>query len=534
MKKIINYFLGLSLVAVLFTACTNYLDINKDPNYPATASTPLLFASGTTWSASVLGADVQLTGALWAQQYAQNNTSQQYTTIDQYNLANNSGYFTRYWSSVYAGALPDLKRAISQSETEGAWNYWLAAKVLTAFNYNMLVSLYEKIPFSQALLGDANLTPVFDDPKAVDAGIIAILDAAIAKKADALGLPSSMDMGVKDMVFGLDATGKVINSNATAINQWVKFAKTLKLKILMRDFATNQAAIQALLTEGDLLATDAKMTQFVDAENKSNPLYENYRRKLNTTSNIRISETLVAYLKNFNDPRLAAFCEPATQYIKAGATASKDSLKTVPKSLAPYYRGVDQGSYGISALSSTVFPQACSSRAVLAATDPVYFVSAVESNFLQAEAWARLGNPANAKISYDLAVKGAFSRWGFNGTPFVAAGGAYAFNATDLPSMLNSILMQKWVSSTRTDAWNAFFDICRTGIPALGTQPVTDLARIANMNASYVIGTLAPSLGSVLIAGHFPYRFLLPKTSSDYNPNTPAVIPLDTKMWWHK
>jgi len=531
MKKIINYFLGLSLVAVSFTACTNYLDINKDPNYPATASTPLLFASGTTWSASILGCDVQLTGALWAQQYAQNNTSQQYTTIDQYNLANNSSYFTRYWQSVYAGALPDLKRAISQSETDRAWNFWVGAKVMTAFNYNMLVSLYEHIPFTEALMGDAKLTPKFDDPKAVDAGIIAILDDVVAHKDSALKLTSAM--GSKDMLFGKDALGNEV-SNATAINQWIKFAKTLKLKVLMRDFTTNIKAIQDLLTEGDLLTTDARMTQFVDAENKSNPLYENDRRKLNTTSNIRASATLIAFLKNYNDPRIAYFAEPTIQYLKPGATAAKDSLKTVPASLAPYYRGVDQGSYGISALSSTVFPQGCSSRAVLSAVDPVYFSSAVESYFLQAEAWVRIGNVANAKAAYDLAVKGAFSRWGLNGSAFVAVGGAYEFKVGDLNAMLTSILMQKWVSTTRTDSWNSFFDICRTGIPVLGTQSVTDLTRIANMNPSYVIGTLAPSLGSVLVAGHFPYRFLLPKTSSDYNPNTPAVIPLDTKMWWHK
>jgi hypothetical protein len=531
MKKIINHLLGLFLVAALFTACTNYLDINRDPSYPATASTPLLFASGTAWSGSVLGCDVQLTGALWAQQYAQNNTSQQYTTIDQYNLANNSSYFTRYWSSVYAGALPDLKRVISQSETEGAWNYWLAAKVMTAFNYNMLVSLYEKIPFTEALMGDANLTPKFDDSKAVDAGIIAMLNEAIAKKADAAAIGTKM--GSKDMVFGKDASGKEIE-NAANIDLWVKFAKTLKLKILMRDFSTNQAAIQTLLTEGDLLTTDAKLTQFTDAENKSNPLYENDRRKLNTTSNIRVSATLVAFLKAYNDPRIAAFCEPATQWLKPGATAATDSLKNVPAALAPYYRGVDQGSYGVSTFSSNVFPQSVHSRAVLAATDPVYFASAVESYFLQAEAWARIGNIANAKAAYNLAVKGAFSRWSLDGSAFIAAGGAYEFNSSSTDAMLNSILIQKWISSTRTDSWNAFFDICRTGIPALGTQSVTDLSRIAVYNSNYVVGTLTPSLGSVLLAGQFPHRFLLPKTSSDYNPNTPAVIPLYQKMWWHK
>ena len=520
MKKIINYLMGISLVAVLTTACTDYLDINKDPSYPATASTPLLFASGTTWSASVLGADVQLTGAYWAQHYSQNNTSQQYTTIDQYNLANNNTYFSRYWSSIYAGALPDLKRAISQADAAGDWNYWLAAKVLTAFNFNMLVSLYEKVPYTEALMGDANLTPKFDESKAVDTKLIALLDEAIAKKDQATALGS---MATKDMVYGGD------------IAKWVKFAKSLKLKIMMRDFTANQTAIQALLTEGDLLTADAKLTQFTDAENKSNPLYENDRRKLNTTSNIRVSATLIAYLNANKDSRIGAFAEPVTQMIQAGATAKDDKIIDVPANLAPYYRGMDQGTYGKEPFSVTAnFPLTVHSRALLAATDPVYFMSAAECLFMQAEAWARIGNVANAKTAYDTAVKAAFTRWGKDGSAYVAAGGAYEFKSTSTDAMLKSILMQKWVSSVRTDSWNAFLDINRTGIPALGNQLVSDVSRLALFNANYVVGNLTPSLGSVLLAGEYPKRFLFPKTSSDYNPNTPAVIPLQTKMWWQK
>ena len=45
--------------------------------------------------------------------------------------------------------------------------------------------------------------------------------------------------------------------------------------------------VKALLDEGDLLSVDAKMDCFQDLENKSNPLYENDRRKLNSTVNIR-------------------------------------------------------------------------------------------------------------------------------------------------------------------------------------------------------------------------------------------------------
>lgn len=519
MKKIVNYLMGISMTAILFSACTDYLDINKDPSYPATASTPLLFASGTTWSGAVLGSDVQLVGAYWSQHYAQSNTSQQYTTIDQYNLAYNNNYFSRYWSSIYAGALPDLKRVISQSETEGLWNYWVAAKIMTAFDYNMLVSLYEKVPFKEALMGDANLTPVFDESKSIDAGIIAMLDAAIAKSTDAAALPS---MEKKDMVFSGD------------IAKWISFAKSLKLKIYMRDFATNRTAIQALLTEDKLLTSDAKLTQFTDAENKSNPLFENDRRKLNTTSNIRASATLVAFLKANNDTRISAFAEPTTQMLLAGATAAADKLVDVPANLAPYYRGMDQSVYGTEAFDASKLPVSAHSRAVLAATDPVYFMSIVECNFLKAEAWARLGDAANAKIAYDAAVKGAFTRWAKDGSPFVAAGGAYEFKSTNLDAMLNSIMMQKWVSSVRTDSWNAFFDINRTGIPALGTQMVTDVTRIALPNANYVVGTLVPPYTSVLLAGQYPKRFLFPKTSSDYNPNTPKIIPIYEKMWWNK
>lgn len=521
MKKIIRK-LGLLLLAVTAVSCNDFLDVNRDPYYPAEASTPLLFTSATGWSAAVLGSDVQLTGALWAQHYSQNNTSQQYNTIDVYNLANSSSYFSRYWSSLYSGALPDLKLAIEQAEKKGEWNYWLASKVMMAYDYNMLVSLFEQVPCSEALQGNANTTPKYDDSKSVDVVILALLDSAINKQALAKAMPTLM---TKDMVYSGDIT------------KWVKLAKTLKLKVLMRDFTTNSAAIQTLLTEGDLMVADAKLSQFSDAENKSNPLFENDRRKLNTTMNIRVSATLVEFLKRNNDPRIASFCEPVTQYIKPGATAAKDSLKPVPSS--PYYRGLDQGSYGNGVLSSTVFPPTVHSRAVLAATDPVYFMSAAESAFMQAECWARLGNAVKAKTHYDNAVTLSFSRWStptatISAAPFIATGGAYEFKSATLNDMLNSILMQKWVSSVRTDSWNAFFDICRTGIPAMGTQTVTDMSRISQINSSYVVGTLAPSLGSVLLTGQYPHRFLFPKSSSDYNPNTPAIVPLYQKMWWHK
>jgi hypothetical protein len=148
-----------------------------------------------------------------------------------------------------------------------------------------------------------------------------------------------------------------------------------------------------------------------------------------------------------------------------------------------------------------------------------------------------LGNTAQAKASYDAGVNAAFTRWGYNtAATFTGAGGAYEFISTDLNSMLKCILTQKWVATTRCNSWDAFFDINRTGIPALGDQTANRTDASATQNPDYVLGTLAPSIGSVLPAGDYPRRFLFTKSSSDYNSHAPKAddYPIGMKMWWHK
>ena len=507
-KNIISLLILLMMVNLL--SCTDFLDINKDPRYPADADTKMLFASGVAWSASRLGRDGQLVCEIWTQHYTQSNSANQYKPIDYYNMANNAGEPTAIWNAMYRGAIADFKIAIAQAEEADEWNYWLASKVMTAFDFHLMASFWEKIPFTEAVQGEDALEPKYDEGKEVDAGIIALLDEAIAKKADANAIKS---MEENDFVFGGN------------IDNWVKFAKTLKLKIFMRDFAANQTAIQALLNEGDLLTTaDARMTGFVDQTNYSNPLYEADRRALNTSANLRGSATLITYLNTYNDPRVADFFEPAVTELDGRTPAPANT-----------YRGLDQGS--ADDFNQSQFPTNAHSRARLAATDPVYFLSVSDCYFLQAEAYARLNNPTLAKERYNAGVNAAFTRWGYStAATFTGAGGAYEFNAANLDAMLNCILTQKWISTTRCNSWDAFFDINRTGIPALGSESVNLEATPVVPNPDYVVGMLTPSMGSVLPKGEYPRRFLFTKSSSDYNSNTPNAdeYPLTKKMWWHK
>ncbi|WP_407426902.1 SusD/RagB family nutrient-binding outer membrane lipoprotein [Arcticibacter sp.] len=495
MKKI--YSIALLLLFVLTqTACKKTLDINDaDPNYVGDADPKYLLPSGITFSASKIGGDLQLVGSFWSQHYTQNNNSSQYRTLDSYNLTISS--YNSTWNNLFGGALKDLKLTMQKSEAQGLWNYYVAAEVMSAFDYHILNDFYGAVPIKAGLDYDNNPQPVYDDSKEANVQILAMLDDAISKVPQAAALPA---MGNEDFLF----TGDMDN--------WRKFAKSLKLKILMRDFAANSAQIQTLLTENDLLETDAKMDVFVDSENKSNPLFEQDRRKLNTAANMRASNTLLTFLLENNDPRVAAFYEETVESQSEGSTW-------------PKYAGIEQGNYGLTQSATQ------SSRAVVLPTDAVFFMSAAEVSFLKAEAYARLNEAGSAKSNYDNGVILAFERWNSATSPmsaasFIAPGGEYAFNGGSVDAMVEQIIQQKWVAAARSQAWDSFFDQNRTGYPRVSSVPTTD--------PTYVPGRYTISVTSVIAAGQLPRRLLFPKSSSDYNPNAPKVVPITEKMYWHK
>lgn len=501
MKKI--FIIAIVTFALFATSCEKMLDINENPNYPVSASADLSLASGEVFITSAIGGDLHLIGSMWSQFYAQHTGSNQYTNIDSYNLPNSSSYITRSWSLLYAGALPDLENVINKSAEEKEWNLWVQGQTLKAFTYHILVDFYGEVPFTDANKG-IPVNPKYNTGREVNAGIIDILNLVIAKKADALTAESLL----------LDSRRKsdlILNGD---IATWVQFAKTLKLKILLRDYAGNKTEIDALIAEGDLLSTDVAFGKFTDKENNSNPLFENDRRKLNTTNNLRASSTLAIYLNANNDPRKDIF------FIKSYSFSHPEEDELPIDTIV----GLPQGGYTIGSAWSSI-----SSKAIIEATDPVYLMSAAESHFLQAECLVLDNKNADAKVQYDLGVKAAFSQWDLDATPFIALTGAYYFDSaiSSKDSLLELIWRQKWISAVRSEAWNSFFEINRTGYPVYGT--------VDSRKDTYIVGNLAPSINSVLPENEFPRRLIYPKSSTDFNPNAPKVsIPMQTRMWWHK
>ena len=70
-----------SCLLMATTACSDYLDINQNPEYPTEASSSTLLPSGIAGVASIVGGTYELYGSMWSQQCTQGHTSNQYNTL---------------------------------------------------------------------------------------------------------------------------------------------------------------------------------------------------------------------------------------------------------------------------------------------------------------------------------------------------------------------------------------------------------------------------------------------------------------------
>ncbi|MGN0189975.1 MAG: SusD/RagB family nutrient-binding outer membrane lipoprotein [Candidatus Cryptobacteroides sp.] len=464
MKKYISIFL---LAAVLgLTGCREWLDINTNPNYVSEADAALLMPSAQLQTADKVGYELALIGHFWSQYVVQNKTSNQYLTVMNYDLTFSSSYFSHPWSYEYSRILPALKTILDETDgVEGKSNYALEAKTLLAYNLYLLTSLYDKVAYKEGPLSDEFFaSPHFETGEEMQEILLGILDEIRNMDPDLAETDEAANPSTgSDMIFAGDTEG------------WFQFANTLYLKLLMRDFSKNKSKIEALLAEDDFLASDAKFDHFLDATNKSNPLYESDRRQLNTTNNILCCSDILNVLSS-SDPRLEN-----------------------------YYEGGAAGSiYG-----QTGDPAVCN-KLKLDATDPVCFSTVEEVYFLKAEAYARLNNSAKAKENYENAISASFERWGCSGADAFLAGD-YAFSAGTSEAMVEQIINHKWASNVRCMPIESWFDRNRTGYPSAST--ITDFSGSLDSRA---------------------VRFYFPEGSQLYNENAPEVEELTAKMWWHK
>ena len=469
------------------TACQKELDINQDPNNPSTsqATVPLLFPAAEISAASAIGGELAIIGMLWSEYTAQDVSSSQYRNFDSYNVVSTD--LNTDYNQLYTGALNDIQLILEKTRASQDWNYNLIATVLKVYVYQVLVDLYDQVPYTEALQGTGNLQPKFDNGSDIYTGILASLDSAMNQDFTAT---TNTIPGPEDYFFNGDMT------------KWMAFANTLKLKMFLRMVnskpAEAEAGIKSLYDANvEFLAEDAAITQWTATPNKQNPFFAQNVFALNTPDNLKASVTFISWLKLNNDPRIV-------QYFGTSSPV-----------------GIDQGNFLSNDAvykTSTTFEQA--------PTDPVQFISAPESFFMQAEARERYYGGDQAQELYNAGVAAAFAVGGYDASTFTAPGGKYAYPvAGSLDDKIDAIITQKWASLPGSHALEAWFERNRTGFPKSSLVYSTD--------PLYKPGEFVVSASSA-IGDAFPKRIVFPDNERSRNKNTPAQVPITTPVWWGK
>lgn len=485
MKKALFILIG---SITILSGCKRQLDINKDPNKPdlSLGNSSLVFPVAVMSTAGRVGGDLNILGGIWSEYFTQANASNQYKTIDAYNLqkADYNGAYTE----LFSGSLNDLQFVIDNSTANSDWNYNLMATVMKAYTYEVLVDLYDQVPYTEALQAD-NLNPAFDNGSTIYTDLLAKIDDALSKDFTSR---TNSTVGTEDLIFQGD------------MSKWKKFANTLKLKMYLRMInarpADAEAGIKKLYSDGAaFLDVDAAVTGFSSTPDKQNPFYAYNIFRLNTTTNLRASKTFTTWLTSNNDPRVIDYFGSASPIaMHQGDYTSTDAT------------------YG----SAAVFVQS--------ATDPVNFISLAESYFMQAEARERYFAGNDAQNLYNLGVEAAFADLGDDASAFIAPGGKYAYPiAGTLDQKIEAIIVQKWASlAYGCHSLEAFFERNRTGYPQTSDVYSTDV--------NYVPGQFVYSKNGVTGAGNFPKRLVFPDVERARNKNTPTEVPITTPVWWAK
>ncbi|MGX1023167.1 SusD/RagB family nutrient-binding outer membrane lipoprotein [Psychroflexus sp. MBR-150] len=452
--------------AFLLVGCEDYLDVNTSPNNPTaeTIKPDLLLASALSKPYSdLIGRTDRSIGPVnglmpdfsnvfmnnWAGDV--NNFTAAF--IDEYQLSNiTSNFYDGIWDQTYRGLA--THQLIIDEPSENFDNHKAIARIMKSFYFQRLVDLYGDLPYTEALQGGDNLTPVYDNQVDVYRALVEDLDFAIseinsADNEDAL-------VGGEDIIFQGD------------MSQWIRFANTIKLKILIRqsNLAETDGATQTYLNEQFANLQNDFITQNVTI----NPGYSNDVNKQNPFYTIYGADSE----GNVTDPgKLIVPSDYCAEFLKGQQTENGIQTGVFDKRVNQLFTqiggeviGVQQGA------DNTTAPSELSKLGpgVLKGSEQDGIImTASESFFLQSEAVFRGYLGGDAKSLFQDGIRSSFRLLGL--TNAEADNYIASSNNTNLigwdgsANKIEAIMTQKWIATNSFTAIESWIDYVRTGYP---------------------------------------------------------------------
>jgi len=372
--------------------------------------------------------------------------------------------------------------------------------VLSAKLFQDLVDLFGDLPYKQAFQSLAYPNPEYDDAQEIYNSLLLSLDTAI----DYLNHPAPSSFSKADIIAGGNQ------------GLWVKFANTVRLRLLIRQSQVGgfdpSATIGKIMSSGGVLEEGENIgvnPGYLNDVNKQSPFYSNYgydptgnRASTSENANDYIINTLVSAA----DARLYRFFQTVNGNFVGnpyGELPGNINNGANSSYFGPGLIGNDPGSGDGAGQSQWIMP-------------------GFESLFLKAEAIARGWMTGDPKVAYEAAVTESFTWLG------VPDASAEAANYLSSESNLSN-----WDSAGSTTQSKVDFIVFQKYIAVCGVDPLEsycDERRLHFLPDGYI------SVNPARVANTLPLRLLYPQ--SEYTTNGASVQkegdidPYTSKIFW--
>lgn len=477
---------------VFLPSCSNYLDVNIDPNQSTTANFTNQLTAGQYYIGNALGNDrTYLITSIWSQYYT-GGPGVSIGDWDQQDM--DPADANLLWRNMYrAMSNLDFVNKISGEEV-----YQGMSKILMAYCYQILVDMHGDIPFSKALKGDIPdgyiINPSYDDDQSVVyPGIVKLLQE---------GKTNLSGKGTKPVEE--DPTRNIDNKDDVLFNGhldlWERFANSLLLKVAIR--SGDVTLLNSLdLTPANFLTDEYVKIPYPGGSQGSNPWWT--IAKSTALGNYMVGTTTsIDYLKNTNDPRLDKYYDPTP---KQGQLGMKPGDVEAWPTSAEFSR--PQGA------------KAKDGGIMFSPTNPVILMSPTEVNFYLAEANILMNNLDDAETFYKDAVTFNFDNLGIAAEADAYLNSSGKFDKTDATKAMKSLAIQKWLCFNGTQPVEAWIETRRldNGTNGPFTSPGGLFKTVSHPNNAF-----------------FPSIWFYPESEMSLNPNAPAQVALNGKVFWDK
>lgn len=491
MKKINRYMvIGSSLLISFLTSCSQFEEINTNPD------------ATTTVSASLLCTNVVLRTCKFsseAKSYISENALPKY--IGYANEGQMDAQYNKIGGSSFGAMtiLPNIEQMVASAKGGVLEDsYKGVAKFARAYMYFRLTMEMGDIPYNESGLGETGLfRPRYDTQEEVFIGILDELKEA-------------------DQYF---AIGRTFTGDPTPYagnpDKWRRATNALALKILMtlskKENVTSlnvKNRFAEIVAAGNLLESGTGYFGLAYSTQNKHPL--------SGTSNLFTSRTIISSLlmdnlKKLNDRRLFYYAEPAAAKISAGKSQS-DTAAYVGVDVSIDYAELNAG------YSASKYSVLNKRYLTEAACEPRMLLTYGEQQLILAEArlrgWITTGiakdyyqQGVKASLAVVMATKSSYAHGRAIDQNYIDNyfTGEAAFKTT-LDEQLKQIWMQRYILSFMQDAQYSYFEYRRNTYPEFPINPATSLNE-NNVNA-------------------IPMRWLYPNSETDYNREN-LIIALD-------